>query len=158
MNGRQLWLRLTASWCAAVACLALLHPPTPSPTWSGPGAALAGIAVGATVACMLGGLRPLVSPAAALTLVLTAGAEEVIWRWLALGSLAGHVGPLAALAATSLAFGACHPRARAQHVATGLAFGAVYLASGSLAGAWCAHCAYNLVVASASRRTPPEPA
>jgi membrane protease YdiL (CAAX protease family) len=158
VNGRQLWLRLAASWCAAVACLAVLHPPTPASTWSDSGAALVGIAVGTTVACMLGGLRPLVSPAAALTLALTAGAEEVVWRWFALGSLSERVGPFAALAATSLAFGACHPRARAQHVATGLAFGAVYLASGSLAGAWCAHCAYNLIVASASRRPPPEPA
>lgn len=158
MSGRRMWTRLAISWSTAAACLALLHPAAPSPAWSQTGAALAGLAVGASVACVLAGLRPFLSPLAAATLALTAGAEEVVWRWLALGALAGAVGPLAALGATSLAFGAFHPGARTQHVATGLAFGAVYVASGSLAGAWCAHCAYNLVVASAARRPPPEPA
>ena len=158
MSGVQLWLRLTSSWLVAVVLLILVHPARPPVEWSRPGAALAGLCVGTVVAWMLAGLRTTVSPAAAVTLVLTAGAEEVVWRWFALGSLTSLVGPIAALAATSVAFGLVHPRARFQHVATGLAFGGVYLAGGGLTGAWCAHCAYNLLVASAARRPPPEPA
>jgi membrane protease YdiL (CAAX protease family) len=158
VNGLQLWLRLTASWSVALVLLVLLHPARPAADWSRPGAILVGLSVGAAIAWLLAGLRTFLSPAAALTLVLTAGAEEVVWRWFALGSLAAVAGPVVALVATSFAFGGVHPGARLQHASTGFAFGAVYLLSGSLAGAWCAHAVYNLLVAAAARRPPPEPA
>jgi membrane protease YdiL (CAAX protease family) len=158
MTGRVLWLRLGVSWLVAAALLVLAHPAAPRTGWHATGSAFAGLAAGGAVAWLVAGLRPNVSGPVAVTLVVAAGAEEVVWRWFALGSLAGVAGAPGALAATSLAFGAVHPGARGQHVATGLAFGGVYVATGSLLGAWCAHALYNLLVASAARRPPPEPA
>jgi membrane protease YdiL (CAAX protease family) len=155
---RQLWLRLTVSWGLAAALLIVARPSAPAAAWSPVDAATLGLGVGTALACALAGLKPALSPGAVATLALSAAAEEVVWRWFALGSLSELAGPVVALAATSLAFGAVHPRGRRQHAATGFAFGAVYLATGSLAGAWCAHCSYNLFVATAARRAPPEPA
>jgi membrane protease YdiL (CAAX protease family) len=156
MTARQLWLRLGVSWGFAVALLVAARPSAPAAAWSPIDAASAGLGVGAALACALAGLKPALSVGAVATLALSAAAEEVVWRWFALGSLSELVGPVVALSATSLAFGSFHPRGRGQHVVTGLAFGAVYLGTGSLAGAWCAHCSYNLLVATASRRAPPE--
>lgn len=156
MTGRDLWARLVSLWCLAGTLVVFASPPAAAAwRWAWSDAAVAGLVVGGGLAYALTGSRPPVSPTVAATLALAALAEEIVWRWFALGGLAAFAGPGAALAATSLAFGLVHTRARRQHVVTGLAFGGVYLASGSLAGAWCAHCTYNLAVAAATARRPP---
>jgi membrane protease YdiL (CAAX protease family) len=153
---RGLWLRLLAMWVAAATVLAFADPAgvgrAPPRTAAVVGALLAGGVLGALVARR----RLRVSAAAVAVLAVAAAAEELVWRWFALGELARYLGVPAALAATSLAFGAVHRGARAQHVLTGASFGAVYVATGSVVGAWCAHVGYNAAVAS--RRAPPEPA
>jgi membrane protease YdiL (CAAX protease family) len=146
-------------WALAGAAL-LADPARPAASWAIADAVLLGAVAGGTLYRVLAGAPRLLTSAAAATLVVAAGAEEVLWRWLALGELAGRIGPLPALAATSAGFGLVHRGARVQHAATGLLFGGVYLGTGSLAGAWCAHATYNLSVAAAAaaRRAPPEPA
>jgi hypothetical protein len=64
-------------------------------------------------------------------------------------------GPLAALVASSVAFGVVHRRLRLLHVATGAAFGGVYLLTGALAASLAAHWVYNTLVASHVAGEPP---
>jgi membrane protease YdiL (CAAX protease family) len=155
VSARSLWLRLAAVWAVAAALIALARPASPSRPLDAAAAAVLGTAIGAALFCAGSGRRPQLSVGAAAVLAVSAGAEEIVWRWFALAELAALAGALPALVASSLAFGAAHPGARAQHTITGLAFGGVYLAGG-LPGAWCAHLTYNLAVAAA-RRAPPEP-
>jgi membrane protease YdiL (CAAX protease family) len=155
VSARSLWLRLAALWAVAAALIGLARPSSPSGPLDAPAAVALGAAIGAALFWAGSGRRPHLSVGAAAVLAVSAGAEEIVWRWFALAELAALAGMLPALVASSLAFGAAHPRARAQHAITGLAFGGAYLAGGLL-GAWCAHLTYNLTVA-AVRRAPPEP-
>lgn len=120
-------------------------------------AALAGAAAGGALFALLGGrprhLRPPAPdrrlPAAALGCLLAASAasEEVVWRGLLLGRFVPEIGVAAAFAVTTLGFAAAHgPRRFPVQLATGAAFGGVFLATGSLVAAVVSHVAYNLLV------------
>jgi membrane protease YdiL (CAAX protease family) len=97
--------------------------------------------------------------ARAVVLAVWAALEELIWRGLVLGGLAGSIGPLAALVVSSLGFALWHrPRLggrSAVHVLTGGCFGATFLAGG-LAASVLAHWSYNVLVdvAVEAARTP----
>lgn len=84
-----------------------------------------------------------------LVLALWAALEELIWRGLVLGGLAGSIGPLAALVLSSAGFAVWHrPRLGSRcavHVLTGGGFGAAFLAGG-LAASILAHWSYNVLV------------
>lgn len=145
------WRLLLWATPVAVAAGAGLVP-LPS---AGPGL-LGGLAIGAALFVLLAGDRPrlprrpvVVVFARAVYLFTAAAFEELLWRGLALAVIASRVGPLAALALTSLAFALWHRRSlgrrRAVHVATGLGFGTAFL-WGGLAAAILAHAAYNVLV------------
>jgi len=151
MTARSLWLRLASGWLLAAVLLAVAAPAAPVGSWRPPPAIVLGAIVGTALFLSLGGRGPrpaALRPATAAVLVLAAGAEEVVWRWFALGELAARAGALPALAATTVLFALAHRPSAAQQLVTGAAFGLVYLGTGALAGAWCAHAAYNLLVAS----------
>jgi membrane protease YdiL (CAAX protease family) len=88
-------------------------------------------------------------------LVAKSAGEEVLWRGLVLGMLAGAVG-LAPAFAASTGFALAHARPLGRrgvtvHLATGAAFAGVCVGV-SLAAAVTAHCAYNVLVALAVER------
>jgi ABC-2 type transport system ATP-binding protein len=156
-----------AAW-AALTALALATAPGIAPldpTLSGVGGALVlGCAAGAGTFALLARRRlPAVAIVAlprqrllARSLVLTAKSaqEEVLWRALLLGVLAGPFGRLAALAASAVLFAGSHVRrqgrAATAHLLTGTAFGAVYLTTGRLLAAIAAHATYNVLIGAAS--------
>lgn len=159
MSARSLWLRIVGGWALASALLLTAAPSAPAASWRPPAAVVVGTAVGVALFLALGrgrigGATP-PRAATALVLVLAAGAEEVVWRWFALGELAVRAGGAAALVATTVLFTLAHRPPSAQQLAAGAAFAVVYLATGSLVGSWCAHGAYNLCVASARAGSPP---
>jgi membrane protease YdiL (CAAX protease family) len=154
-----LWLRVVAQAGAALALLLLGEPRTPgTPMPPGPAFLLA-IGAGAVLLLVLA-RRPLrlriardrfrIVAAKAGVLGLLAFCEEVIWRWFAIGGLTPRVGAGVAFAASTIGFALCHAgqgtRAIRVHLLTGSTFGAVFLASGSLAAAAAAHATYNLGV------------
>ena len=83
------------------------------------------------------------------SLAAAAGLEELVWRWLVLGGLAIAVGPLSALALSTVGFAACHRPSLGRrcwvHLLTGAGFGAAFLVGG-LAAAVLAHGVYNILV------------
>jgi membrane protease YdiL (CAAX protease family) len=93
-------------------------------------------------------LPPLAVRAAYVT--ITSAAEEVFWRWLVLGGLAPVVGLLAAFLGSTVGFAIAHGFRRADvvavHLATGAAFGTVYLVTGHIEAAILTHAVYNLLV------------
>ncbi len=86
--------------------------------------------------------------AKACVLAFGALSEELLWRVVALGALAAELGGGLALALTSIGFALSHAhhgrRAVGTQLVTGSAFGAVFLATASYAGASIAHVTYNL--------------
>jgi membrane protease YdiL (CAAX protease family) len=72
--------------------------------------------------------------------------EEIIWRLVLLGELLVF-GAVAALSLSTVAFALAH-RARLLHLATGAAFGGLYLATGVLAASIAAHWVYNALVSA----------
>lgn len=99
-------------------------------------------------------------------LTITSAAEEVFWRWLVLGGLAPIVGLVPAFLGSTVGFALAHGARRAEvvavHLATGSAFGMVYVLTGHIEAAIVTHVVYNwLVVAaiesSASARRLPAP-
>lgn len=159
MSAPSLWARLAATWIAAGAVLLLVAAPTVTePEWRPSLAAAAGAAAGLVLFLALGGRARAFAwprPTTAVVLVVTAGAEEVIWRWFALAELAARSDTLAALATTTIAFALAHGRSASHHLLTGAAFGALFLVTGSLAAAWSAHATYNLSVAAGRARAAP---
>jgi membrane protease YdiL (CAAX protease family) len=153
MTVAGVWIRIAAG-CGVAAALAFAASPPAPARWLGWEPLAVGVAAGVGLFYALARIRPPVPPAVAAVLVVLAGAEEVSWRWFALGELATRAGPAAALIATSVGFGLAHPGARLLHTATGIVFGGVYLATGSLVAAWAAHAAYNLSVVAAARASP----
>ena len=147
------------------ACAILVAVPVPveaRASWP------ASVGLGAAAAVMLFSAlagRPPVRPRVpriragplALRLALLAArstAEEVVWRWLVLGSLAATLGWPVALAVSTAGFALAHAgwqgaRGVAVHLVTGATFGAVFLCTGSLAAAVLAHAGYNVLVALA---------
>ena len=92
-----------------------------------------------------------VRPALAVLVVAVGMSEEVLWRGFTLARLAAAAGVLPALGLTTLGFAATHyPAMRARgvrvHLLTGAAFGAVFVATGSLVACAAAHALYNLLV------------
>jgi membrane protease YdiL (CAAX protease family) len=156
VTARLVWIRIAATCTVAVALAALAGPDTPASIWPTPDRLLLGIAAGVALFWVVARVRPPMSLALAGVLVAAAGAEELIWRWFVLGELLAPTGTATALVASACAFGAVHPGRRLLHVGTGLAFGGVYVLTGSLAAAWGAHAAYNVCVASAARYASPE--
>jgi membrane protease YdiL (CAAX protease family) len=158
MTAGLVWLRIAATCVVALALAALATPGGPAPLWPTSDRLLLGLVSGIALFAVVARVRPALSLALVGVLVVAAGAEELIWRWFVLGELLAPAGTAAALVASACAFGAVHPGRRALHAGTGLAFGGVYVLSGSLLAAWGAHAAYNVCVAAAARRAPPEPA
>lgn len=157
MTARGLWLRLGALCASALLALALADPPRPHRPWPESIAAAAGVGAGLLL-YLAAARRPPGRPRCALgtaaVIAACAGAEEVLWRWLAVGELAARAGPLAALALTSVAFGAAHRDRVAARAVAGASFGAVYLGSASLLAAWLAHAVYNLCAAAGAEAGP----
>jgi membrane protease YdiL (CAAX protease family) len=84
----------------------------------------------------------------ASVIALGSCAEEILWRWCAIGALAPAIGVLPAYAASTIGFALAHPgrHARRTHFLTGAFFGAVYLTTGRIVAAVAAHLAYNVTV------------
>ncbi len=157
MSVPALWTLVLAEAGAAASLLALADPPAPrAPIPPGPGIAL-GAAAGLVLVTVLARRPPVplverrrVVPVSAIGIALVIGAafEETIWRWLLIGALSPVLGPGVALGISTASFAIVHarqaPRAFLVHLLTGASFGAVFLATGSVAAAIVAHAAYNL--------------
>jgi membrane protease YdiL (CAAX protease family) len=148
---------------ALAAVLALvLSPPAPNARLEPVLAAAAGVAVGSLLFVAAARRRPAlpsfrvprVGVAKQAVLGLCAANEEVIWRRVALGELL-PTSVIVALTVSSIGFGLAHRRSRILHVVTGLTFGTVYLATGSLVACVLAHWIYNGFVGSLAKRAPP---
>lgn len=92
--------------------------------------------------------------ARSIALTARSAYEEAIWRGFVLGLLVGPLGRLGALAASASLFALAHRsrqgrRARV-HLLTGSTFGGVYLLTGRLGAAVCAHATYNVLVGIAA--------
>ena len=149
-----------AWWTATVALAAVVAPQIDPLLDHAVLAAPLGIGAGAILFVALA--RRGISPAAvaavprerlaarALVLSVKAAHEEAVWRALMLGFLVGPLGRVGALVVSTLLFAASHVNRRGtratQHVATGAAFGLVYLATGRLGAAIGAHATYNVLV------------
>jgi ABC-2 type transport system ATP-binding protein len=105
---------------------------------------------------------PLALKAAYVT--ITSAGEEVFWRWLVLGGLAPVVGLVPAFLGSTVGFAIAHGIRRmdvvAVHLATGAAFGTVYVVTGHIEAAILTHAVYNWLVlvaiesGAAARRLP----
>jgi membrane protease YdiL (CAAX protease family) len=158
MTAGLVWIRIAVTCTVAGGLAALTTPGGPGALWPTSDRLLFGVVAGALLFSVVARIAPPLSLPLLAVLVLAAGAEEVIWRWFVLGELLTPAGTVAALLASACAFGAVHPGRRVLHTGTGLAFGGVYVLTGSLLAAWGAHGAYNVCVALAARRAPPEAA
>ena len=159
----RFWIARFGELFAAAALLLLLRGNS-----SDAMAPLPAVALGIVVA---GGLLPLallfqpahrprplaVTVGVAVFIALRAAVEEVVWRLGVTGRIAAVAGWPAGLTIGALGFGLAHAgslRVLAAHVCIGLAFGALFLATGRLLAAVAAHAAYNvLVLALTMRRT-----
>jgi len=126
---------------------------------------LAGAATGAALYALLARVPALAAAGGAagspalrgLAVTVIAWAEETLWRGVLLGALAPRSAGFA-LALSTAGFAASHVYGQGwgalrTHALTGLAFGGLYLATGSLAAAIAAHAVYNLsVVVVGARR------
>jgi ABC-2 type transport system ATP-binding protein len=160
-----------AVWVVTGIAAIALAPPVEAVVRAGSAAPALGAVVGLLLFAVLARRR--VSPAAVLrlprrrllarTLLLTtkSAQEEAVWRGLLLGALAGPLGRLGALAASSAFFALAHipgqGRRGALHAVTGAAFGGVYLATGRLDAAIAAHAVYNVSVGTCSLAKQPLP-
>ena len=159
----QLWAR-SGLFLLAAGMLLATAPVTVEARARWPVSLAVAAAAAAALFCALAGRlppRPRVSrarawPLGTRVLLLTArsAGEEVVWRWVILGSLAPAIGWPCALAASTIGFALAHAgwqgaRGVAVHLLTGATFGAVFLATGSLTAAVVAHVAYNALVALA---------
>jgi ABC-2 type transport system ATP-binding protein len=83
-------------------------------------------------------------------LTVRSALEELAWRGFVLGVLARTVTAVPALLLSSIGFALAHAsivgRQKLVHVATGAAFGSVYLLTGRLASAISAHAVYNVLI------------
>jgi membrane protease YdiL (CAAX protease family) len=157
-----LWLRFGAELALAAGLLALVEPESPRQTLPHPTAMAIGAASGLLL--MLALARTARPPlrirrerrrlfgVKALLLSMSSTAEEVVWRWFAIGTLAAAVGTAGAFIAATAGFAIAHVQTRAMivHLLTGATFGTVYLATGSLLAAVAAHVSYNLLVLAAT--------
>ena len=141
---------------AAAALASTVGLPAVKPLLAAPWAPLLGVPTALVLFAALARRRPtfpgagVVAAVAAAVLVIRAAVEELVWRGVVLGALAVALGALGGLALSSAAFAYAHARLparrRALHLATGAAFGAVYLVTGRLLTAIVAHAGYNVLV------------
>jgi membrane protease YdiL (CAAX protease family) len=132
-----------------------LAPPQPRQRLTAAAGAFAGCAAGVVLfAAVTGGRARLpawprrahFALARLAVLGLWAAGEEVVWRHVALGHLL-RLGALPAIVASSAGFALVHRR-RLLHFGTGVAFGALYVATGVLATSVAAHSTYNALLAA----------
>jgi len=163
MTPRVFWLRIGLMTLVAATLALALSPPVPRAQVVPALAVAIGAATGSTLfaaASRRAPRLPIVRPRAAVNLAkqavlgLCAANEEVIWRRVILGELL-PVGTFVALVASSAVFALAHRRSRVLHVATGGAFGSVYVATGSLGACILAHWLYNAFVGTLAGRAPP---
>ena len=132
---------------AVAATVGLPRVPPQLPAWS---AALAVPVAPLLFAALAGRAPQLRWPGPRRTAVVggvvfaRAALEELFWRGLVLGAVAGAILAPGALALSSVGFAYAHRRCR--HAVSGAAFGALYLASGRLVAPIAAHGLYNLIV------------
>jgi membrane protease YdiL (CAAX protease family) len=152
-----LLLRLVVGAVGAAALLVAISPDTPTARIGSLAAAGAGIAAGLLLYVAVARSRPYVPPrapaalAACAVLVVAAASEEIVWRRVVLGELL-RVGPLAAVAGSTLGFALVHRTRQTLHLGTGAAFGSLYLATGALAASIAAHWAYNVLLLTLAAR------
>ena len=153
MTAARLWAGLVATWAAAVASLAVVQPRGPVAAPSTAAAIVAGAVAGTVLFAALSVSLPLRGPRVqlAVLILLTAGAEEVVWRRFLLDGVGTRAGTLPALVFTTGLFAFAHRHGRKLHALTGACFGALYLLGG-LPAAWAAHAAYDLALAGARAR------
>jgi len=152
--GTALWLRLVVATAAAAACLLAVSPPRPAARVPLVASCAVGAAAGLALFAVASRRRPRLAAARGrgtlllgrfAVLGLWAANEEVVWRRLALGELL-PAGVVPALALSTIGFALLHGARRPLHLATGGAFGAVYVATGALAACIAAHWTYNAFV------------
>jgi ABC-2 type transport system ATP-binding protein len=153
-------LSRVAGWAAFALVGAALAPPIDPWLHGPPLGILAGVVSGVTLFALLArkgicpaavlSLAPAALAARSIVLTVRAAQEEVIWRGLVLGLLAGPIGRLGALAASTLLFAASHIRRQGHgatlHLATGGSFGLAYVLTGRLTVAIGSHAAYNVLI------------
>ena len=162
MSARTFWLRVATTTALALTLGLALSPPHPRVrTADGVAVALGAVAGVVLFAALLRRSPALTrlgtAPSALgrqIFLGVCAANEEVLWRRILLGELL-PAGGLAALAVSSAGFALAHRRAKRLHLATGVTFGGVYLATGVLGASIAAHWMYNALVGSIVERVPP---
>jgi ABC-2 type transport system ATP-binding protein len=169
-SAARLWSRsLGILGCAVL--LAPLARPAVEPAVPAAAAASAGMAAGALLFAALAGprvpRRPQrgVGPALAAKagyLTVTAVGEELVWRWLLLGTISRTAGLVPALVASTAGFALVHARGQgrrgvAVHTVTGGLFGGLFAATGEIAAPIAAHAVYNLLIAAAAAGRPAPP-
>jgi membrane protease YdiL (CAAX protease family) len=160
MTGSELWTRVAITTALAWGSAVLIRPPTPSSSVSWPWALVGGCAVGTglfvlvtrqlSVGAHVSGAAHLFA-AKNVILGLWAANEELLWRRLLLGE-GLRVGASFALAVSTVGFAFAHRARRQTHLFTGAAFGATYLALGSLVAPIAAHWTYNALLAASVHR------
>ena len=149
----RLWARLAAGVALALVLVATVSPERPAMRVSAAEALAFGLLAGLALYIAVARRGPVFPCGATVSLVATtcallglaAAGEEVVWRRVVLGELL-RSGPILALAGSSLAFAFAHRARPGLHLATGAAFGGVYLATGALAACIVAHWIYNVLL------------
>lgn len=145
----------TAALIALGPALLWLSPtPPPRPPLASIASGPLGVLAGAALFAVLARARPrvLLAPLAVATALVVACAgisEEAVWRAFALGRVSPAVGMWTAVALTTVAFATTHlpmlrMRGAVVQLVTGGAFGALFVATGSLVACALAHATYNL--------------
>jgi membrane protease YdiL (CAAX protease family) len=152
MTKRRLWAGIAGYWVAGAAVVAGVGV-GPASSWPLPVAATTGTLAGLLLFALLARRLPAVGGSGrplAFVLLLSAMAEELVWRRFVLDGLAGPASLGGALVASTCMFAFAHGRLRFSRVAAGAVFGLLYVVTGGLAAPACAHAAYNLAVAGAA--------
>ena len=170
MSARSAFWTLRGGELVFALLVFLLLRGSGDPAVSQSGALAAGLAAAAVLyAVLVGGLpvraftqrRWPALAAKSAVLVVRAATEEVVWRLAVAAAIAAAAGWPVGLALSTAGFAAAHGRRSrrlvATHAATGLAFGALFFATGRLLAPIVAHAAYNVLVllAAESRRNHP---
>jgi membrane protease YdiL (CAAX protease family) len=149
VRGRSPWAQFALATVLSALLVLWVSPPRPEARITSLGAVLVGTVSGVGLYGAVARRRPFLPSllpgvgAKCSILALAAVNEEILWRRVVLGELL-HSGAPAALAGSSLAFGLAHRARPGLQLATGLAFGALYLATGALGACIAAHLTYNL--------------
>jgi membrane protease YdiL (CAAX protease family) len=159
-----LWLRLGVGIAVAACSVVLIPIPAPTQGFALGPPALVGCLSGAVLFGVLARTLPRPRLRAwtrrdttlSSFFLLWAGVEETVWRRFALGGLALELGWPVALVGSSLAFAATHRFGKVTQLATGFAFGSVYLVTGTLVAPIAMHAVYNVLVDRGLRGLSPD--